>query len=104
MKTSTKPGFYRVTVCVTLVAGRKHMLGLAREIELPFVPFPGLWLAGINGIAEDQEGDVVRHVTWDVRTGTFRVDLDPMVEPKEPISELLAHWGPDWTILEPGKD
>src|SRR5262249_38665063 len=72
-----------------------------RELRLPFVPFPGLALLGISRADEVLE---IAAVTWDVREGLFRVNLDKdSNNDHETIADLLQFYGPVWSWTPQGE-
>jgi hypothetical protein len=94
-------GRYRCVVEIRIPAADGTIRGVKEDLDLPFVPYPGLRIAGIS---DDPDGERIEGVTWDTQGKQFYVDLETREATEarmERLSQVLAgDWGPGWRWRE----
>lgn len=89
------------SVIIELEKGKKVRYDLEMIIKLPFIPYVGLTLYGLEtrGPGRDESEDTITYVAWDHKQQRFFVALgnhEPGYDPEMLTLDEYKSWWPGW--------
>jgi len=89
--------------CVLLISvwGTNGGVSIARKIDLPFLPIPGMGLSGVCGNPkENLFRHEVKNVDWIFPTEVLDVDLGEYRSQEDTMEDIILSFGEEWSREE----